>query len=716
MSLKNILGKEEHVSDEHLKWSRSICCYCGVGCGLLVGHENNTVKKIKGDPNHPANFGMICAKGGTLADMMQAPGRATTPLMRSSKHTQLSPVSWDNALEAIATKIKQTIEDHGPDSFAFYISGQLLTEDYYVINKFAKGYLGTNNVDSNSRLCMASAVAGYTTALGADGPPGSYEDIELSDCIFIIGANMAECHPVLFQRIRQHKLKNPKTKIIVVDPRKTMTCQIADIHLAVLPGTDLALLNGILSELIRNDKINRDFIQKYTNGWVDLEAEVLKDPIHIYANQTQIAVDDLKQVAKWIGESKGFVSFWTMGLNQSIHGTANNQAVINLHLALGQISKPGSGPFSLTGQPNAMGGRETGGLSTLLPGYRKIQNPKHREEMEALWDIARGSISANDGKHAVELFDALNTGAIKVIWVIATNPAVSMPRLAKIREGLQKAEMVIAQDAYHPTETSQLADIVLPAAQWAEREGTVTNSERRISLMRKILEPIGEARADWHIVSEVARRMGYQNAFNFNDSQSVYEEYKTTTKDTPIDITGVTYQSLKAQSIQWPYTNSTSQVSKRLYSDYQFAHADKKAKFFSNAFSDAQDIISRDYPLILTTGRIRDQWHTMTRTGKINKLLNSQSESHLDMHMDDMKRYGVKSGENVYVTSRRGYYQTKVMRSDRIKPGVVFSPMHWGSLFGKENVNEAVSEAVDKISKQPELKFSAVSVSKHIKI
>ncbi|MFT5208201.1 MAG: assimilatory nitrate reductase catalytic subunit, partial [Candidatus Omnitrophota bacterium] len=436
MSLKRILGHEDEVSDAHLKWSRSICCYCGVGCGLLVGHENNTVKKIKGDPNHPANLGMICAKGGTLADMMQAPGRALTPLMRSSKDAELSPVAWDKALDSVATKIKQTIEEHGPDSFAFYISGQLLTEDYYVINKFAKGFLGTNNVDSNSRLCMASAVAGYTTSLGADGPPGSYEDIEYSDCIFIIGANMAECHPVLFQRIRQHKLKNPQTKIIVVDPRKTMTCQIADMHLAVLPGADLALLNGILSELIRNDTIDRDFIQRHTNDWSDLESEVLRDSIDIYANQTQLPVNDLKEAARWIGESKGFMSFWTMGLNQSIHGTVNNQAVINLHLALGQISKPGSGPFSLTGQPNAMGGRETGGLSTLLPGYRKIQNPQHREEMEDLWNIERGFISANDGKHAVELFEALNTGKIKVLWVIATNPAVSMPRLAKIREGL----------------------------------------------------------------------------------------------------------------------------------------------------------------------------------------------------------------------------------------------------------------------------------------
>ncbi len=709
--VQSTFSKEE-PSDAHLQWSRSVCPYCGVGCGLLIGQEKNQILKIKGDPQHPANLGMICAKGGTLGEMMKAPGRAEFPMMRTGAGETLARTSWDAALDHISEKIKSTVAAHGPDSFAFYISGQLLSEDYYVINKLAKGFLRTNNVDSNSRLCMASAVSGYTTSLGADAPPGSYADIELADCIFIIGANMAECHPVLYQRIRQHKLKNPRTRIIVVDPRRTLTCEIADLHLAILPGTDVALLNGLLRVLIENKQVDREFIARHTQGWGEMEREIMSEAPEIYANQSGVALADLLKAASWIGgAAKGFLSFWTMGLNQSIHGTANNNGVINLHLATGRISKPGSGPFSLTGQPNAMGGRETGGLSTLLPGQRRLGNAAHRAEMESLWGIPAGAIAPKAGYHAVELFDAVADGRVKVVWIIATNPVVSMPNLSRIREALAKAELVIVQDAYHPTETSRLAPVVLPAAQWAEREGTVTNSERRISLLKKTVEPFGEARPDWQIVRDVARRMGFEKDFDFQTSEDVFREYKASTKGTRLDISGLSYERLRMSPVQWPFPSEQAPASKRLYENLSFGHADGKAKFLFHPYRDAGDPVTPHYPLVLITGRIRDQWHTMTRTGKIRQLLASQSESFLEMNPEDMKACSVKPGEEVWVTSRRGSYKTKVRRQEGLNPGVVFSPMHWGALFGTANVNESTNPAFCPTSKQPEFKFSAVRVT-----
>jgi assimilatory nitrate reductase catalytic subunit len=707
---------KEEPSDAHLQWNRSMCPYCGVGCGLLVGQAGNEIKKVKGDPQHPANLGMICAKGGTLAEMMKAPGRALFPLSRENRGEPLARVTWDAALDRITEKIRSTVREHGPDSFAFYISGQLLSEDYYVINKFAKGFLGTNNVDSNSRLCMASAVVGYTTSLGSDGPPCSYSDIELADCIVITGANMAECHPVLYQRIRQHKQKNPKTRIIVIDPRRTLTCEIADLHLPLLPGGDVALTNGLLRLLIENGRIDRDFIGRHTTGWEETERDILKDSPQILANQAGVSLSALAQAAEWIGASKGFLSFWTMGLNQSSHATAKIQSLINLHLATGRIGVPGSGPFSLTGQPNAMGGRETGGLSTLLPGYRRIADPAARAAMEKLWKVPAGRIAADNGHHAVELFDALEQGKVKVVWVIATNPMVSMPRLDRIRKALAKAELVIVQDAYHPTETSEAAHVVLPAAQWAERQGTVTNSERRVSLLRQVVEPAGEARPDWQIVRDVAARLGYAKDFDFKTSEDVFMEYRETTRGTRVDISGLTYQRLKMGPVQWPFPEEDSPVSKRLYEDRKFAHADGRARFVFNPYRDAAEIVDPKYPLILITGRIRDQWHTMTRTGKIQQLLKSQSEAFLDMHPEDLKEYALRDGELVWVTSRRGSFRIKLKRKEDIRRGTLFAPMHWGSLFGTASVNDSVNDAFDPLSKQPELKYSAVRVTRDLAV
>lgn len=709
--VRDTFDKEE-PSDAHLQWNRSLCPYCGVGCGLLVGHADNQIKKIKGDPQHPANLGMICAKGGTLAEMMKAPGRALYPLARENRGEPLARVSWESALDRIAGKIDSTIQAHGPDSFAFYISGQLLSEDYYVINKFAKGFLGTNNVDSNSRLCMASAVVGYTTSLGSDGPPCSYADIELADCILITGANMAECHPVLFQRIRQHKQKNPKTRILVADPRRTLTCEIADLYLPLLPGGDVAFTNGLLRLLIDNGRIDPDFIARHTSGWEDTEREILKDTAQILANQAGLDLGALAQAAEWIGKSKGFLSFWTMGLNQSSHATSKIQSLINVHLATGRIGEPGSGPFSLTGQPNAMGGRETGGLSTLLPGYRKIADPAARAEMERLWKIPSGRIAAENGRHAVDLFEALERGKVKIVWIIATNPLVSMPRLKRIRQALERAELVIVQDAYHPTETSAAAHIVLPAAQWVEREGTVTNSERRVSLLRKVVEPPGEARPDWQIVRDVAARMGHAKDFDFKTSEDVFMEYRETTRGTRIDLSGLTYPRLKMGPVQWPFPEEGAPVSKRLYEDRQFAHPDGRARFLFNPYRDAAELTDFKFPLVLLTGRIRDQWHTMTRTGKIPQLLKSQSEALLDMHPEDLREFGLKDGERVWVTSRRGSFRIKLKRKEDIRRGTVFAPMHWGALFGTASVNDSANDAIDPQSKQPELKYAAVRVTR----
>lgn len=701
--------------DLKLTWNRSVCPYCGVGCGVLVGSQEGRVVKVRGDPHHPANFGLLCGKGATLPQMMHTPDRLTTPLARKSRTESFQPVSWEEALEPMAMKWRRILELHGPDAVAFYISGQLMTEDYYVVNKFAKGWLGTNNVDSNSRLCMASAVSGYVTSLGADAPPGCYADIELADCFLLAGTNTAACHPVTFERIRRRKARAPgRVKIIVVDPRKTRTAEIADLYLPIQPGTDVALFNAMLQEIVREGLIDRPFIQRHTVGWEQLEEVLDQFTPETAAPICGIEAEKIREAARLFGRAKAAMSLWAMGLNQSTHGTAKNNGLINLHLATGQIGRAGCGPFSLTGQPNAMGGRETGGLAHLLPGHRFVANPQDRREVEALWGIPEGRIAPQPGLTAVELFKALAQGKVKSVWIMGTNPLVSMPNLKTVRQALEKAELIVVNDIYHPTETTQMADVILPAAQWSERDGTVTNSERAISYLEKGIDPPGQALPDWQILCRFAQLFGAGEAFSFQSAEEVYEEYKRFTLGRDLDIGGVTYERLKAGALQWPCPSPRHRSTLRRYTDQVFAHPDGKARFLVHGYEPPAESTDPEFPLILTTGRVRDQWHTMTRTGKIPFLLKTEPEPFVELHPEDAASLGVQSGDGVTVLSRRGQASATCRVTLAIRPGTCFMPFHWGSLRGEAVVNQTTVEAFDPLSKQPELKFCAVRVKKGI--
>lgn len=701
--------------DLRLTWTRSACPYCGVGCGVLVGAKDGRVRKVRGDPNHPANAGLLCGKGATLPQMMHTPDRLTRPLMRSARTEALQPASWDDVLGRIASHWRRIIDTHGPDAVAFYISGQMFTEDYYVVNKLAKGFLGTNNVDSNSRLCMASAVSGYVTSLGADAPPGCYADIELADCFLLIGTNTAACHPVTFERIRRRKLAAPsRVKVIVTDPRRTRTAEIADLYLPIQPGTDVALLNGMLHVLAEEGLINQRFIERHTVGWEAMRAMLGRYTPDRVAELCGIGSEQIREAGLLFGRARAAMSFWSMGLNQSTHGTAKNNCVINLHLATGQIGRPGAGPFSLTGQPNAMGGRETGGLSHLLPGHRVVANARDRRETEALWGVPPGRIASTAGLSAVELFGALADGRVKSVWVLCTNPIVSLPNLSIVQKGLARAELVIVNDIYHPTETTQVADIVLPAAQWAERDGTFTNSERCITYLEPAINPPGEALPDWAILCRFAYAYGLGEAFPFQSSEEIYEEYKRFTQGRDLNITGVTYERLRRGPIQWPCPTASHRSTMRRYTNGVFAHPDGRARLLAHEYEEPAERPDEQFPMILTTGRVRDQWHTMTRTSKVPVLMRRASEPFVELHPDDAARFGVAAGERITVRSRRGSATAACRITNGIKPGTCFMPFHWGALRGEAVVNRATVDAFDPISKQPELKFCAVRIEKAV--
>ena len=699
------------------KTYKTTCSYCGVGCGILAKKDSKGRLSVQGDPNHPVNKGMLCSKGMNLHHTVQDKSdRILYPEMRFHKKHSRQQVSWDVALDRAASVFKTLIDNFGPDSVGFYVSGQCLTEEYYLVNKLAKGFIGTNNIDTNSRLCMSSAVVGYKQALGEDSVPICYEDIELSDCIMIAGANPAWCHPILYRRIEAHKEKNPTVKIIVVDPRKTQSCDIADLHLQILPGTDVVLYNAIAKRLLDIKKVDKNFIQKHTDNFENLNNSLKKISLKDAARQCGISVQDLKKAASYIGNAKGFITMWAMGLNQSSIGVNKNNSLLNLSLLTGHIGKPGSGPFSLTGQPNAMGGREVGGMANLLAAHRDLQNEEHRKEVTNFW--GGKEISDKPGLTATEMFEALATGKLKAIWIICTNPLVSLPNANQIEKALEKAKFVIVQDISHRSETLQYADLVLPAAGWAEKEGTMTNSERRITLLEKVVDPPGEALPDAEILYKFAQRMGYQG-FDYTSSEEIYEEHVALTKGTHIDISGLNYDRLKLEgSFQWPVPENGHLGTSRLFEDHVFYTDTENAKFIVPRFTKpTSELITEKYPLVLTTGRIRDQWHTRTKTGKVNRLQTHIPNPYLEINQVDAFLRKIKQDDIVIVESKRGKVQVKAKISDTIKKGTVFLPMHWGKIGGKDfgRANNLTTSIIDPISKEPDFKFSAVNVSKYTK-
>ncbi|MEV5314056.1 bifunctional nitrate reductase/sulfite reductase flavoprotein subunit alpha [Streptomyces sp. NPDC052610] len=706
---------------------RTVCSYCGVGCGLVLDvgtgpDGRRTVLKATGDKEHPANFGRLCTKGATTADMLAAPGRLTTALVRPDRGDEPRPASVAVAVEETARRLRAIVDEHGPDAVALYVSGQMSLEAQYLANKLAKGYLRTNRIESNSRLCMASAGTGYKLSLGADGPPGSYQDFDKADLFLVIGSNMADCHPILFLRMME-RVRSAGAKLIVVDPRRTATAAKADLFLQIAPGTDLALLNGLLHLLHANGRTDDGFIAAHTEGWEAMPAFLADYPPATVAEITGLPEDDIREAARLIGEAGEWTSCWTMGLNQSTHGTWNTNALINLHLATGAICRPGSGPFSLTGQPNAMGGREMGYMGPGLPGQRSVLVDADRAFVEELWELEPGTLRADDvGKGTVEMFRKMADGDIKACWIICTNPVASVANRRTVIEGLEAAEFVVTQDVFADTETNAYADVVLPGALWTETEGVLINSERNLTLARPAADPPGEATADWRLIAAVARAMGYEQGFAYDSAEEIFEEIKRAWNPvTGWDLRGVSYERLRETPVQWPAASPDGPDRNPVrYVDADtaggapvFPTATGRAVFHARPHLPAAEMPDDDYPYVLNTGRLPHQWHTLTKTAKVAKLNKLDPGPFVEVHPDDAARLGLADGDSVEVASRRGRAVLPAVVTDRVRPGCCFAPFHWNDLFGEYlSVNAVTSDAVDPLSYQPEFKVCAVSLTK----
>ncbi len=710
--------------------TKTLCPYCGVGCGLEVfpparkgrgitrDSEGRPIWQAVGDKKHPSSKGQVCIKGASVGESLNK-DRLHHPMMRPSLDQPFEQVSWEAALSKIASEIQESIDRRGPNSICMYGSGQFQTEDYYAAQKLIKGCIGTNNFDANSRLCMSSAVSGYIQSFGSDGPPCCYDDLEETDCAFLIGTNTAECHPIIFNRLRKHHKKNKGVKLIVVDPRRTETAKNADLHLAIKPGTDIALLNGIAHLLIRQGKHDPIFIDYCTDGFTEYAQIVAQYPPDRVAEICGIAKSDVEKAARLWGQSMRVLSLWSMGVNQSSEGTAKVRTVINLHLMTGNIGRPGAGPFSLTGQPNAMGGREAGGLAHILPGYRLVKNPEHRRVVEQAWQLPEGSISPEPGLAAWDMMLALEQAQVGVLWVAATNPAVSMPDIERTKAALLKSPFTICQDAYYPTETAAYAHVLLPAAQWGEASGVMTNSERVVTFCEAFRAPVGSAKADWEIFAEVGQRLGFKQQFNWPDAAAVYDEFVSLTADRLCDVSGLSHERLaQAGPIQWPApVHETAQTAatkfdKRLYTDFNFLTKNGRAKFAAFHTKGLAEPPDAEFPMVLTTGRLLGHWHTQTRTGRIEKIAKKYSQPTLEVNPRDAQQMQLQSGDWVEVRSRRGFAHLPILVTQNICRGTVFMPMHWGFLWAENaEVNSLTHPEVCPISKQPELKACAVQLT-----
>ncbi|UZJ32496.1 bifunctional nitrate reductase/sulfite reductase flavoprotein subunit alpha [Streptomyces endophytica] len=721
---------------ERLTQVRTACQYCGVGCGIVLevatdGDGRRTVRRASGDKAHPANHGRLCTKGATSAELLTAPGRLTGAVVRGNRGDEPVPTTMDTAIKQTAARLREIVDAHGPDALALYVSGQMTLEAQYLANKLAKGFVRTTHIESNSRLCMASAGSGYKLSLGADGPPGSYEDLDRADVFLVIGSNMADCHPVLFLRLLERVKAG--AKLIVVDPRRTATAAKADLFLQIAPGTDLALLNGLLHLLVENGDLDEEFIDGHTEGWEAMPAFLQDYPPAKVAEITGIPEAELRRAAEWIGAAGEWTSCWTMGLNQSTHGTWNTNALINLHLATGAICRPGSGPFSLTGQPNAMGGREMGYMGPGLPGQRSALVAEDRAFTEELWGLAPGTVRADDGgQGTVEMFRRMADGDIKACWIICTNPVASVANRRTVIEGLEAAEFVVAQDAFAETETTAYADVVLPAAMWSESEGVMVNSERNLTLVGRAADPPGEAWPDWRIIARIACEMGYADAFSYDSAEEIFEELKRAGNPrTGYDLSGVSYPRLRETPVQWPsaaadgpdrnpvrYLNDGAGREPVVRPDGSrprlvFPTASGRAVFFARPHLPAAELPDDDFPYLLNTGRLPHQWHTLTKTGKVAKLAKLNPGPFVELHPQDAERLGVEEGDALEVASRRGRAVLPAVVTDRVRPGNCFAPFHWNDLFGEYlSVNAVTHDAVDPVSFQPEFKACAVALTR----
>lgn len=674
------------------------CPYCGVGCGVLATVDG----RIKGDPEHPSNFGRLCSKGSALAETTDLEGRITTPLIGKKQ------ASWNTALDLVADKFTASIRDYGPDSVGFYVSGQILSEDYYVANKLIKGYIGSANIDTNSRLCMASSVAGHKRAFGTDTVPGNYQDLDNADLIVLVGSNLAWCHPILYQRILTAKKARPKLKIINIDPRRTASSADADLHLSIRPDTDSVLFNGLLAEIVTRQAVNDAYVSAHVDGFDD----ALKTAKASNLASTGLSPDDIQTFYDlWIGTEK-VVTVFSQGVNQSVVGTDKVNSIINCHLATGRIGRAGMGPFSVTGQPNAMGGREVGGLANMLACHLDIENSEHRQAVQQAWNSP--VICSKPGLKAVDMFQACESGKIKALWIISTNPVVSMPDSNAIIRALETVPFCVVSDITN-TDTTALADVILPATAWGEKTGTVTNSERRISMQRQFLPTPGHCRPDWQIICDVAQRMGWQDGFDYSGPAEIFREYAALSgvaasfgKD--FDISGLASLSNEQYAafkpVQWPVPAS-GQAGGRFFSDGGFFHPDGKARMLPIL----TDPVVKPAGLRLNSGRIRDQWHTMTRSGKSARLSQHLTEPFVEIHPDDAADLEVQDGGLLEVRSNLGVAIMRTVVTENTQAGMIFAPMHWsGENSSAGRINAVVPGICDPVSGQPATKGSYVLV------
>ena len=686
---------------------KTTCPYCGVGCGIIATRDEYGDVGVRGDPDHPANFGRLCSKGSALTETLSLDDRLLFPEINGRR------APWDIAIDRVATRFKKTIEKHGPESVAFYVSGQLLTEDYYVANKLMKGFIGSANIDTNSRLCMASSVAGHKRAFGADVVPCTYEDLELADLVVLTGSNFAWCHPVLFQRLMDAKEKRG-TRIVVIDPRKTATAEFADLHLAIKPGADVALFNGLLNHLHDRGETDPVFVSRHTTGL----AETLIAARGCGTSAiTGLRQNQLEQFYGMFAATERTVTVWSQGVNQSSAGTDKVNAIINCHLITGRIGKEGMGPFSITGQPNAMGGREVGGLANMLAAHMAIENPSHRDIVQRFWQSP--TIATRPGLKAVDMFEAVGDGRVKAIWIMATNPVVSMPDADAVRDALKVCPLVVVSEAVRNSDTAKLAHVLFPAAAWGEKGGTVTNSERRMSRQRAFLPMPGETRADWKIICDVANAMGFPG-FDFQSPADIFREHAAlsqfengTTRAFSIgfaaDITEKTYEDLAP--FQWPKSRKDD-TAQRMFADANFFTESGRAHFIATPCRNPASETSAAHPLVLNTGRIRDQWHTMTRTGKSARLMAHMGEPFLEIHPTDALARGIDPATLVKVSSDRGAAILRALLSERQQRGSVFAPMHWSGMNASlARVDALMAANPDPISGQPELKYAPVEVA-----
>jgi len=694
--------------------TRTTCPYCGVGCGVLARQEADGSVSVQGDPEHPSNFGRLCSKGSALGETLGHEGRLTTPLVDGRA------CGWDPALQRVADAIRTSVREHGPDSVAFYVSGQLLTEDYYVANKLMKGFIGSANIDTNSRLCMSSAVAAHKRAFGADAVPCSYRDLERAQLIVLAGSNAAWCHPVIYQRIMQSRRDNPDLQLVVIDPRATASAGSADLHLALRPGSDTLLFNGLLVYLEESGERHAQFVAQATRDGEETLALARQDApdIERVAEGCGLQVEQVARFYRLFARTERVVTLYSQGVSQSSSGVDKINAIINCHLLTGRIGRPGMGPFSLTGQPNAMGGREVGGLANQLAAHMEIDNPEQRERVRRFWRAP--NMPRYEGLKAVDLFDAVAMGKVRVLWVMATNPAVSLPDSEQVRKALACCQTLIVSDCVADTDTAALADILLPAATWGERDGTVTSSERRISRQRPFLRPPGLARPDWWIISQVATRMGFGDAFGYHKPVQIFREHAALSGlgnggerafDISLyaDLGDTAYDALSPR--QWPLTAAQPEGSERLFAEGRFFTPDRRARLVPVSFRPPRNLPRPEYPLTLNSGRVRDHWHTLTRTGRSPRLARHTVEPYVEIHPRDADRYRVRDGALAELASPQGTITVRARVSEAQRPGSLFVPMHWNRQFASRGgVNALLPAVVDPLSGQPEFKQGEVAV------